>query len=163
LERGIGSSSEKRVAASKGVLPVTDKVAFSNDEKVISLFQTDVLLADQFVVTFRSQDSLAPEKRPILAVLEEAIHCFQKYMSAPGRRSGALFRDAEGWIMEQNSDWPFSFENSCLALELKPSYVRRGLLDWRDEKFARCQKRKTTAIFNNPHSLSIVTAAGKAP
>lgn len=130
---------------------MTDKVAFSNDEKVISLFQLDVLVADQSAATFRARDSLGPEKRLILAVLEEAIHCFQKYMSAAGRRRGTLYRDAEEWIMEQNNDWPFSFENSCLALGLNPGYVRRGLLHWRDEKFAQCQNRKTTAIFQQSH------------
>ena len=72
------------------VLPVTDKVAFSNDEKLMSLFQPDVLLADQFAATFRARDSLGPEKRLILAVLEDAIHCFQKYMSAADSRSAAL-------------------------------------------------------------------------
>lgn len=63
----------------------------------------------------------------------------------------ALFRDAEEWIMEENNDWPFFFENSCLALELNPSYVRRGLLRWRGQKIAQRQNRKTTAIFQQSH------------
>ena len=143
---------------------MTDKAAFSNDEKVISLFQPDVLVADQFAATFRARDSLGPEKRLILAVLEEAIHCFQKCMFAAGRKSGRLYRDAEEWIMDQNSDWPFSFENSCLALGLNPSYVRRGLLCWRNEKFARCQDRKTTAIFQESRCAPrIKAAAGNKP
>jgi hypothetical protein len=128
-----------------------DKAAFSNDEKLTSLFQPDVLVADQFAATFRARDSLGPEKRLILAVLEEAVHCFQKYISAAGRRSRALFRDAEEWIMEENSDWPFSFESSCLALGLNPGYVRRGLLHWRGQKIAQRQNRKTTAIFQQSH------------
>ena len=128
-----------------------DNVAFNNDEKLTSLFQPDVLVADQFAATFRARDSLGPEKRLILAVLEEAVHCFQKYISAADRRSRALFRDTEEWIMEENSDWPFSFENSCLALGLNPGYVRRGLLHWRDQKFARCKNRKTTVIFQQSH------------
>jgi len=123
-------------------LPVTDKVAFSNDEKVLSLFQADVLLADQFAATFRARDSLGPEKRLILAVLEEAIRCLQKFISAGGRRHRALFRDAEEWIMEENSDWPFSFENSCLALGLNPGYLRRGVLCGRGKKIAQRQNRK---------------------
>jgi len=130
---------------------VMDNVAVSNDEKEISLFQPDVLVADQFAATFRARDSLGPEKRLILAVLEEAVHCFQKYISAGGRRSRALFRDTEEWIMEENGDWPFSFENSCLALGLNPGYVRRGLLHWRDQKFAQRQNRKPTAIFQQSH------------
>src|SRR3989337_1118784 len=128
-----------------------DNVAFNNDEKLTSLFQPDVLVADQFAATFRARDSLGPEKRLILAVLEEAVHCFQKYISAADRRSRALFRDTEEWIMEENSDWPFSFENSCLALGLNPGYVRRGLLHWRDQKFAQRQNRKPTAIFQQSH------------
>ena len=121
---------------------MTDKVAFSNDEKVLSLFQADVLLADQFAATFRARDSLGPEKRLILAVLEEAIRCLQKFISAGGRRHRALFRDAEEWIMEENSDWPFSFENSCLALGLNPGYLRRGLMCGRGQKSAQRQNRK---------------------
>lgn len=113
----------------------------SIDDKITWLVQPDVLLADQFAATFRARDSLGPEKRLILAILEEAIHCFQKYMSAGGRRSRALFRDTEEWILEKNSDWPFSFENSCLALGLDPGYVRRGLLYWRNQEFAQCQKQ----------------------
>lgn len=135
------------------VLTVTDKVAFSNDEKLMSLFQPDVLLADQFAATFRARDSLGPEKRLILAVLEDAIYCFQKYMSAADRRSAALFRDAEEWMMEDNNDWPFSFENVCLALGLNPSYVRRGLLCWRGQKIAQRQNRETTAIFKSHYAL----------
>ena len=61
---------------------MTDNVAVSNDEKAISLFQLDVLVGDPFALTFGARDSVGPEKRLILAVLEEAIHCFQKYMSA---------------------------------------------------------------------------------
>jgi len=61
---------------------LTDNVAVSNDEKAISLLQVDVLVADPFALTFGARDSVAPEKRLLSAVLEEAIHCFQKYMSA---------------------------------------------------------------------------------
>ena len=128
-----------------------DNVAFNNDEKLTSLFQPDVLVADQFAATFRARDSLGPEKRLILAVLEEAVHCFQKYISAGGRRSRALFRDTEEWIMEENGDWPFSFESSCLALGLNPGYVRRGLLHWRGQYIAQRRNRKPTAIFQQSH------------
>ena len=141
---------------------MTDKVVFSNDEKVISLFQQDVLLADQFAATFRARDSLGPEKQLILAVLEEAIHCFQKYMSAAGRRRGTLYRDAEEWIMEENNDWPFSFENSCQALGLNPGYVRQGLLHWKDQIIAQRQDRKTTATFLRFHCKQYCNAGQKS-
>src|SRR3972149_9234375 len=71
---------------------------------------------------------LSPQKRLMLAVLEDAIECFWKYARARDGRSERLFLEAEEWILEQNSDWPFSFENICEALNLDPKYLRRGLL-----------------------------------
>ena len=71
---------------------------------------------------------LSPQKRLMLAVMEDAIECFWKYARARDGRSERLSLEAEEWILEQNSDWPFSFENICEALNLDPKYLRRGLL-----------------------------------
>lgn len=116
------------------------------DSEMTFLSQPDVVLADRFLATFRARDSLEPESKLILAVLEEAIQCFQKYHLAGGRGNRALFCEAENWIMEENSEWPFSFENCCLAVGLSPGYVRRGLLRWKQQKMARCKDRKTPTI-----------------
>lgn len=70
----------------------------------------------------------------MLAVLDNAIECFQKYVFAKREREKRLFQEAEEWILERNSDWFFSFENICETLQLYPDYIRQGLLCWKEAK-----------------------------
>lgn len=72
--------------------------------------------------------SLSPEKRLILAVLEDAVYLFQKHLGAADGRGKDLFREAEEWILEKNSDRIFSFESTCEALGYNPEYVRGGIM-----------------------------------
>jgi hypothetical protein len=68
----------------------------------------------------------------MLAVLEDAVGTFQKYVTAPNRRGQRLFSEAEEWFASESTDWPFGFENVCQALGLEPGYLRGGLWRWRD-------------------------------
>jgi hypothetical protein len=97
------------------------------EERLGSLFQPDPVLPAQYFETFRRKMPLEPEIKLMFAVLEDAIMCFHKYALARNVRSERLFREAEDWILEQDSDWLFSFENICSTLGLDPSYLRRGL------------------------------------
>ena len=74
------------------------------------------------------------EEGLMLAVLENAVEYFQKYVLARSEREKRLFREAEEWILEKNSDWFFSFENICETLDLYPDYIRQGLLRWKEAK-----------------------------
>ena len=78
------------------------------------------------------------EQRLMLAVLRDAVECFQDYVLGHYIWEKKLFQDAEDWIFEKNTDWLFSFENICESLQLNPDYIRRGLLAWKEAK------RKTT-------------------
>ena len=46
------------------------------DEKLGSLFQPDTLLSAQYFDNLRRKTLLEPEKRFMLVLLEDAIHCF---------------------------------------------------------------------------------------
>ena len=70
----------------------------SMEERVTSLFQPDTLLPEQYLDTFRRKLHLEPEKKLMLAVLEDAIACYQKYLFARDSKGKALFEDAEQWI-----------------------------------------------------------------
>ena len=63
----------------------------------------------------------------MLAVLEDAIECFKKCAGARDGKRERIFLEVEEWILERDSDWPFSFENICDILDLDPNYIRRGL------------------------------------
>ncbi|MDZ7379247.1 MAG: hypothetical protein ONB06_07855 [candidate division KSB1 bacterium] len=112
------------------------------DEKLASLFQPDCLLAAQYFETCRSKNHLEPEKKLMLAVLEDAITCFRKYSFTRNGKGRGLFREAERWICDENDDSPFSFEMICDVLGLSPSYVRRGLMEWKEKRMADRKKVK---------------------
>jgi hypothetical protein len=74
------------------------------------------------------------EERLMLAVLEDAIKCFQKYALEHDHWDKRLFQEVEDWILKKNSDWLYSFENICETLQLNPDYIRRGLQVWKEAK-----------------------------
>ena len=106
------------------------------EERVASLFQPDVVLSTQYFETLRRKAHLEPEKRLMLAVLEDAIVCFQSYMFARDSKRKGLFRAAEEWISQENDEGVFSFDNICEAIGFSPQYVRQGLLRWKERKMA---------------------------
>ena len=83
------------------------------------------------------------EEALMLAVLENAIEYFQKYAVAQSQREKRLFKEAEEWILEKNSDWFFSFENICETLELYPDYIRKGLMRWKEAKYRSVQPQQS--------------------
>jgi hypothetical protein len=103
------------------------------DEKLASLFQPDTLLSAQYFDNLRRKTLLEPEKRLILAVLEDAIRCFQDNLSAETDVKKKLFDEAQEWIIETGGDWVFSFDHVCEALGFSPEYVRQGLLRWKEK------------------------------
>lgn len=114
----------------------------SMEERVTSLFQPDTLMPDQYLETFRRKLHLEPEKKLLLAVLEDAIACFQKYVFAHDGKGRVLFQEAEEWIMEEDTDWLFSFPNVCEMLGFEPSYLRDGLMRWKLQKLESHSKAR---------------------
>ncbi len=120
------------------------ETSLSAEERVASLFQPDTLLPEQYLDTYRRKAHLEPEKRLMLAVLEDAIACFQKYIAARDNRGQGIFKEAEEWVLEEGSDWLFSFDNICEVLGMNPQYVRQGLLRWKEMKLA---ERPTAKVY----------------
>ena len=103
------------------------------DDRVASLFQPDTLLSNQYFENMHRRTVLDPEKKLILAILEDAVDCFKENLFADGGRRKMLFDDAEQWIRADDKDWVFSFDHVCEALGLSPAYVRQGLLRWQEK------------------------------
>lgn len=71
-----------------------------------------------------------PEKRLLLAILEDALRCYRGRMGVQGqnfaaRRSGrlALAWEAEQWIFS-NQPAPFTFDCVCRELGIDPDWLR---------------------------------------
>jgi hypothetical protein len=90
------------------------------------LFPPETPLPNQYPSRSAHDTADAPEKRLMLAVLLDAIIQLRN-----GDSSDLI--DAENWIRDHDaSDEPFSFSNICAVLDIESSYLRRGLLAWRD-------------------------------
>jgi hypothetical protein len=106
------------------------RVAEGNRGSAVGL-EPETILPSQYFERFQIDASLQPEKRLMLAVLEDAVGTFQKYAIATGRRARRLFAEAEEWFASEDVSWPYAVLNICQALGLEPAYVRRGLMHWR--------------------------------
>jgi hypothetical protein len=76
---------------------------------------------------YRRSHPINPEMALYLAVLENGIEYYCRYLDDKSRRGQRLFREAEEWFFASDEDWYFSFENVCAVLSINPGYVRRGL------------------------------------
>ncbi|MGE5306289.1 MAG: hypothetical protein ACM3TN_23515 [Alphaproteobacteria bacterium] len=117
-----------------------DQTGLTSDEGIGALFQPDALLSAHYFETLRRKTILEPEKRLMLAILEDAINCFQNNLLAQNVRRRRLFEEAEEWIIEVDGDWVFSFENICEVLGFNPAYVHQGLLRWMENKLPKHRK-----------------------
>ncbi len=96
------------------------------DEKNLNLIGIDADAPQRYFDTFRRAEYLEPERVLLLAVLEDAIHCYRKFANAHDRAGRAQFHATEQWIMGGGNEWIFAFETVCEFLGLDPDYVRRA-------------------------------------
>jgi hypothetical protein len=100
-------------------------------DRSFGLFEPDALLPAQFYAAFRGGSAVRGEKRLMLAVLQDALECYQKYAFIKDIHAHQLFAEAEEWISCEDRNWYFSFENICETLEINPEYLRHGVSQWR--------------------------------
>lgn len=101
------------------------------EERTSTPLEPDTLVPAQYFDRIGSDIAFQPEKRLMLAVLEEAIATFQRHVGSTSPRSLRLVEDVEEWTDARGQDWPFSFENICEALNLEAEYVRGGMTRWK--------------------------------
>ena len=94
------------------------------------LFEPDILIGDQFISARHRRAALSSEKRLMLAVLENALDYYRKYIIATDRIGRGLFTEAAEWIESTSNEDVFSFENISETLDINPDYLRRGLAAW---------------------------------
>ena len=117
------------------------------------LFEPDVLITEQFVTARRRRSALSSEKRLMLAVLENALDDYQKYVLAPDRLGRILFAEAAAWIARTTNDDVFSFEHISETLDIDPSYFRRGVAAWH-QRLLDAPRRATEAAAAEPPQLA---------
>lgn len=97
----------------------------------------DTIALSQYLATRGAQSDLQPEKKLMLAMLQDAIDCFRKNLFSNRERKRALFEEADAWIMEENDRYLFSFENICEVFDIDPGYLRKGLTAYKRKQDRR--------------------------
>lgn len=115
------------------------------DSRLSVTFESDELAAHEYRRTFQRRTPLEPERRLMLAVLDDAILCFQRYLHPKGGKEKKLHQHAVTWIFDPSDHGVFSFENICETCGLDPDYLRMGLLKWQE---------RMTMIKNSPSKAS---------
>ena len=100
----------------------------------VTLFDADGVDAAQYTDTVQRKTPLEPEKHLLLAVLEDALACYRKNVFARTAKKQAAYRDAEEWIFDTDDERFLGFESVCGVLGIEPSYLRRGLVEWKMRK-----------------------------
>jgi hypothetical protein len=101
------------------------------NSEVSSLFAPSILTPDQFYDERRDDSTMRPIKRLMLAILEDALRCLQKYADVHSGARRLMFREAEYWLCHEGGHALFSFTMVCETLGIEPEYLRSGLRQWR--------------------------------
>jgi hypothetical protein len=122
-----------------------------------NLFEPDVLITDQFVSARRRRAALSSEKRLMLAVLENALDYYRKYIAATDRIGRALFTEAAQWFESTSNDDIFSFENISETLDINPGYFRRGVAAWRQRLLDRRSGAVEVSAVESPEPVQVAS------
>jgi len=116
----------------------------SDNVSMGTLFVPDVMMPAQFYDERRDDPRIRPVKRLMLAVLEDALRCFQNNLGAKSELRRRLFKEAEDWLCGNGGggDGPFSFETVCETLGIEPRFLRQGLRQWREQQAAGATYRR---------------------
>ncbi len=97
------------------------------------------MLPSQYSGRVRGRVPQEAEYNLVLALLEDAIHCFKKYRHAKAESARELYDESREWFESSDRSWPFSFENVCMILGIDADYLRQGLQRWESESEASLQ------------------------
>lgn len=99
--------------------------------EVSSLFAPSILTPEQYYDQRCDDSTMRPIKRLMLAVLEDALRCIQKYADVRSGPRRLMFREAENWLYREGGRALFSFNMVCETLGIEPEYLRSELRQWR--------------------------------
>jgi hypothetical protein len=95
----------------------------------------EAVLPVQFYGARRGAATIEPLRRLMVAMLVDAVRCFQTKFGARQPATRQEFAEVRSWIFS-DEEGTFSFKAVCDALEIDPKVIRRGLVRWMEERLA---------------------------
>ena len=106
------------------------------DDFLARILEPDIFLPSQFYGSGGLSRKLEGEKRLMIAVLKDAVECLEKYRGSRNSVARCNYENAIEWVMDNGTDWLFSFTNICDLLGFDPQYLRDVLLK-RENKYVK--------------------------
>jgi hypothetical protein len=94
------------------------------------------ILPEQFYGARRGTSEGEPLRRLMIAMLVDAIRCFETKFDARQPATRQEFAEVRSWIFSDADDGVFSFRAVCDALAVDPGAIRKGLTRWQENGFA---------------------------
>jgi hypothetical protein len=103
--------------------------------------QLEAVLPEQFYGPRRQASDFLPVQRLLIAMLVDAVRCFQTKCGTTQSEKRQEFAEARWWIFSDKNNGPFSFRTVCEALDLNPKTIRECLSRWAEERVAGVKPR----------------------
>jgi hypothetical protein len=94
----------------------------------------------QFVDLFSRSNQLDGGRRLLIAVLDDAVQCYLKNMTAWNRRHRLIFNETRYWIISDSRKGLFAYENLCKTLGIEANALRAALERRRREAEEACAR-----------------------
>jgi hypothetical protein len=78
------------------------------EERLNDLFEPDVLLPIQYFAALKRKRFSSGEHRLLIAIMQDAVECFQKHIHARDSKRRQLYLDAESWIASEDYSGTFA-------------------------------------------------------
>jgi len=104
---------------------VTERVGREDTDAGAARLEPEVVLPAQ--VFDRRASMLQPEKRLMLAILEDATATLLRHPTPRHAGKRRALRETEAWLDSPDTESPFAFIRICEALGLDAQWLRRGL------------------------------------
>jgi hypothetical protein len=86
------------------------------------------LLPAQLYGSRRGSAVVEPLKRLMIAILADAIRCYQRNVDAGTLANRSEFMEAQDWLFKERDNGPFSFDTVCYVLATDPGLLRNRLI-----------------------------------
>jgi hypothetical protein len=95
----------------------------------------------QFHGARRGTSEIEPLRRLMVAMLVDAVRCFETKFDARQPATRQQFAEVHSWIFSDADDGVFSFTAVCDTLGIDPGVIRKGLTRWGEKRPAGERRR----------------------
>jgi hypothetical protein len=109
-----------------------EEISMVNDADLMEgeISELESILPQQFYGARRGTSELKPFQRLMVAMMTQAVRCFQNKCEASTPAARKEFAEVRSWIFSNTENGVFCFRAVCDALELDPEGLRKSLVKW---------------------------------